>query len=301
MHILLINVNPVVSRLFVLCTRDDEVLLDEVTDVASIENNVYDIVFVDETSYNQDVVEFLASLPNIKKVFISYQSDSVDGFDMTIKKPFLPSQIIEILEDTKENSETLEEIEDSSAPEETESFFEEEQPSIFPLETEEEDLLGIDEVSLDILEKKEEQQPTVLDSDEIEKIKSLLDMDDEDDIVDEMLSEEEIEAKKVQIIKDQLIAEGLEIVEENEIIDELSIDLNGAFNKKESKKKKVKKDMKKEKLKKKKSKKIQFTEKNLERIEDAVEMAMANMTKKQMKKLLKGKEIEVSVKLEDNN
>jgi len=301
MHILLINVNPVVSRLFVLCTRDDEVLLDEVTDVASIENNVYDIVFVDETSYNQDVVEFLASLPNIKKVFISYQSDSVDGFDMTIKKPFLPSQIIEILEDTKENSETLEEIEDSSAPEETESFFEEEQPSIFPLETEEEDLLGIDEVSLDILEKKEEQQPTVLDSDEIEKIKSLLDMDDEDDIVDEMLSEEEIEAKKVQIIKDQLIAEGLEIVEENEIIDELSIDLNGAFNKKESKKKKVKKDMKKEKLKKKKSKKIQFTEKNLEHIEDAVEMAMANMTKKQMKKLLKGKEIEVSVKLEDNN
>jgi uncharacterized membrane protein len=301
MHILLINVNPVVSRLFVLCTRDDEVLLDEVTDVASIENNVYDIVFVDETSYNQDVVEFLASLPNIKKVFISYQSDSVDGFDMTIKKPFLPSQIIEILEDTKENSETLEEIEDSSAPEETESFFEEEQPSIFPLETEEEDLLGIDEVSLDILEKKEEQQPTVLDGDEIEKIKSLLDMDDEDDIVDEMLSEEEIEAKKVQIIKDQLIAEGLEIVEENEIIDELSIDLNGAFNKKESKKKKVKKDMKKEKLKKKKSKKIQFTEKNLERIEDAVEMVMANMTKKQMKKLLKGKEIEVSVKLEDNN
>ena len=301
MHILLINVNPVVSRLFVLCTRDDEVLLDEVTDVASIENNVYDIVFVDETSYNQDVVEFLSSLSTIKKVFISYQSDSVDGFDMTIKKPFLPSQIIEILEDTKENSETLEEIEDSSAPEETESFFEEEQPSIFPLETEEEDLLGIDEVSLDILEKKEEQQPTVLDGDEIEKIKSLLDMDDEDDIVDEMLSEEEIEAKKVQIIKDQLIAEGLEIVEENEIIDELSIDLNGAFNKKESKKKKVKKDMKKEKLKKKKSKKIQFTEKNLERIEDAVEMVMANMTKKQMKKLLKGKEIEVSVKLEDNN
>ena len=50
---------------------------------------------------------------------------------------------------------------------------------------------------------------------------------------------------------------------------------------------------------KKKKKKIAFTEVELERIEDAVEVAIATLKRKQMKKLLKGKEVKVTVKLED--
>jgi len=37
----------------------------------------------------------------------------------------------------------------------------------------------------------------------------------------------------------------------------------------------------------------------MRRIEDAIKVAMSKMTKKQMKKILKGKEIDVRVKLED--
>ena len=48
-----------------------------------------------------------------------------------------------------------------------------------------------------------------------------------------------------------------------------------------------------------KKKKIDFTEVELERIEDAVEVAIATLKRKQMRKLLKGKKIDVTIQLED--
>ena len=263
MHILLINTNPVVSRLLVLCTRDDSVVLDEVSIVEDVQADAYDIIFVDEASYGRDVADLLVKLKRAKKIFISYRSDAMRGFDETIKKPFLPSQITDIINN-----------------------------------------IEIKELETHIEERGDSSTPTVLDSGEIEKIKALLDMDDEIAVPDEVLSEEEIEARKVELIKEQLIKDGLEIVEEDDIVAELSLDLDGTLTKQsEIKEKKTKKSKKKKKskFKKSKNKKIKFTEENMECIEDAVEIAMATMTKKQMKKLLKGKEIEISVKLEDKH
>lgn len=293
MQILLINTNPVVSRLLVLCTRDAAVVLDEVSCVEDIQGDTYDIVLVDEASYARNVADLLMKLGAATKIFISYRSDAMRGFDITIKKPFLPSQITDIIKDVEASilkpvieEETLS-IEDDEA--------EEEIPHIFPLSSDDE-VVAIEEVV------KEPVEPTVLDGDEIEKIKALLDMDDDKDIVEEILSDEALESRKVELIKEQLIADGLEIVDEDEIVEELSIALDGTLEKysdTHEKKKKVKKT--KQKKKKSKYQKIKFTEENMERIEDAVEMAMAMMSKKQMKKLLKGKEIEVRVKLEDNH
>ena len=292
MHILLINANPVVSRLLVLCTRDDTVVLDDVSVVEDVQSGEYDIVFVDEASYGRDVADLLATLGTAKKVFISYRSDDMRGFDITIKKPFLPSQITDIIKE-REGIEIEESIDEESVVIESDEN-EEKIPSIFPLSTEDD----VEEtITLDASE--DDLEPAVLDSDEIEKIKALLDMDDDLTLTEEVLSDEEIEVRKIELIKKQLIADGLEIVEEDEIVEELSIDLDGTLLKnKESKSKKMKQKKQK---KKNKSKKIKFTEDNMEHIEDAVEMAMATMTKKQMKKLLKGKEIEVRVKLEDNH
>ena len=291
MHILLINANPVVSRLLVLCTRDVAVVLDEVTRVEDVQSTVYDIVFVDEASYGRDVNELLVRLGTPKKIFISYRNDMMRGFDVTIKKPFLPSQITDIIKEIK-----VKEIDTPMEEEELvmQSDEKEEVLSIFPLSTED------DEEALNIDESEDDTVTTVLDSDEIEKIKSLLDMDDDLEVIDEQLSEDEIEARKVALIKEQLIAEGLEIIEEDKIVEELSVNLDGTLKK--DKKTKVKKSKnKKQKKQKNKSKKLKFTEENMEHIEDAVEMAMATMTKKQMKKLLKGKEIEMRIKLEDKN
>jgi len=303
MNILLINANPVVSRLLVLCTRDDAVLLDEVATVEEIQGSNYDVVFVDEASYGRDVAEFLAALKSAKKVFISYRSDDMRGFDVTIKKPFLPSQITELIADVEVHNkdEILESEEETLVLEEEEVH--DEMPSIFPLATEEE--------SDDEVLEEDENTSAVLDVDEIEKIKALLDMDDDLELPEVQLSDEEIEARKIEVIKEQLIADGLEIVDENEIVEELSIGLDGSLysaeqttvekSDKKSKKSKAKTKKNDKKKKKSKSKKLKFTEETMEHIEDAVEMAMASMSKKQMKQLLKGKEIEVKIKLEDKS
>jgi uncharacterized membrane protein len=273
MQILLINVNPVVSRLFMLCSREENIAIDEVSRVAAVKNKPYDMIFVDESVYEQNTLALLSQFEAVKKVFISYDCERISGFDMTIEKPFLPSLIIELFESHALQEKTIA-MEKEIALKEVLIIEEEEEeisrvPSIFPLTSEEAD------------------EPNILDISEIEKIKNLLDMDTADEIED-ILSEAEIERRKVSLIKQQLMNEGLEIVEENEIVNELNLNIT--------------KDIKRpKKTKKQKNKKLKFTKKNMERIEDAVEIAMANMTKKQMKKLLKGKEIEIKIMLKGKN
>jgi len=274
MNILLINANPVVSRLLVLCTRNESVVLHEVTTASDITHFDYDVIFVDDDSYDQDISDLFSKLDLAKKIFISYRSDKMMGFDMTIQKPFLPSQIIDIIQNTLTGKE--------SSDNEVNTFTDIRIPEKISLDKDE-------------IEPEETLLPSVLDEDEIDKIKALLDMEEETINNEEILKDDALEARKIELIKEQLIADGLEIVDEDEIVEELSISLDGTL-KKSAKAKKTK-----SKKKKNKSKKIKFTEENMGHIEDAVEMAMASMTKKQMKKLLQGKKIDISVKLQDLN
>jgi hypothetical protein len=251
------------------------------------------VVFVDEASYGRDVAELVCTLKSAKKVFISYRSDDMRGFDVTIKKPFLPSQITELIAGTEgHKEEVVLEIEEETVTKEVEEL-NDGMPSIFPLSAEEE----VPEVEA----VEEESTSVVLDVDEIEKIKALLDMDEDLQVPETELSDEEIETRKIEVIKEQLIADGLEIVDENEIVEELSIGLDGTLGSVKISEKKAKKKKSKKSKKKNKAEKLKFTDETMETIEDAVEMAMASITKKQMKKLLKGKEIEVKIKLEDKH
>jgi len=280
MNILLININPVVSRLLTLCTRDEHIVLDEVESASAVEKVSYDIVFVDETSYVDNVKALLEKLEARKKVFISYSGEAIRGFDETIKKPFLPSQIINIIESV--------DMADSAVSEETNSA--EESISIFPLSTE-------DDEADDTFEIQENAATTILNSDEIERIKALLDMEEDELEVNEdaeLLSDEEYEARKVKVIKEKLIADGLEIVEENEIIEALSKDNGDSFQN-------INKEFEKTKKSKKKSKKKKETEVSLDElayIEEALSVVIANLKPKKIKKFLKGKKIKI--KLEDN-
>ena len=283
MKILLINANPVVSRLLALCTRDESIILDEVKSVDAVKDTQYDLLFVNDASYVDQVNVLLENKRIRKKVFISYDEEPVEGFDLTIKKPFLPSQIIEILESIDMSEEIggseEEPILISSDSLEEEEVQEEELPPIFPLSS------GNAEESDDAIEIIEENLPEVLDSNEIEKIKALLDMDDE--IAENMpISDDEYEARKVKVIKEQLIADGLEIIEEEAIVEELST-IGADSSKKKSKKMKRKK------------KETPFSKKELARIEAAVEVALDKMKPKNIKKLLKGKKVEIKIKLED--
>lgn len=129
MHILLINNNPVVSRLLKLCVKSRDIEIEEIEDAKKASKESYDILFVDDRLYSDDVSLFMEHATLFKSVLFCFEKEYYHLFDKTIKKPFLPSQITQVL----------------------------------------------DEVSKALKQKK--QQNSVLDSDELQKIKALLDLD----------------------------------------------------------------------------------------------------------------------------
>jgi len=278
--ILLINFNPVVSRLFALCTRNADIELEEVEDIGNVENRkYYDLLFVDDASYGENIKEFIESRDIGQKIFISYKQTSNSNFDITLKKPFLPSQILNIIENVTitEKVQEGEEDEPMIFPlEKNESSFEEKEtdtaPSIFPLAKE--------EITEELIIPE---SPHILDSREIEKIKDLLDMEENEILpVEEEFLEEVVEQRKVEAITAQLIADGLEIVEEKEIVETI----HGA---KKSKKKKKKEDT------------GPFSKEEFDAIQKAFKEALFSLKPKKIKKLLKSKKVKLKLKLKDQD
>ncbi len=265
MNILLINTNPVVSRLISLCMRDDDTVFEEVIDANLIVLDRYDIMFVDDASYSDALQYTLTNLMIRKKVFLSAKNsseDSSDYFDEVIKKPFLPSQITAVLE-----SLDLDEIEKIEEKIEEGHF-------IFPLSSEE-------NISKDAIEIEEPKKAEVLDSSEIERIKALLEDDDLELEPVERKHDIDYESRKVEVITQHLESDGLEIVNEDEYVETLS--------KKSKKVKKAKNNEKKEKNKKKET----FT------FEEALIAAVEGMKVKKIKKLLKDADITISINFKD--
>ena len=103
MKILLINNNPVVSRLTALSARKENVELDEIRTISELKASKYDIIFVDGESYNNDVSNIIRNSGVEKRVLFYVQGgdEHQSIFTKTILKPFLPSEVSEILRDTK--------------------------------------------------------------------------------------------------------------------------------------------------------------------------------------------------------
>jgi len=270
MNILLINTNPVVSRLIYLCVGDEDIVFEEVTDVSAVALDRYDIVFVDDASYIDGLEDTLNKLMIRKKVFLSsknFSEDLMDSFDEVIKKPFLPSQITAVLESL--DVDKIEKIEEKI----------EEGHFIFPLFSEEN--TSEDDIEEDAIEIEEPKKAEVLDSSEIERIKALLEDDDLELEPVEMEHDIDCEARKVEVITQHLESDGLEIVNEDEYIETLS--------KKSKKVKKAKNNKKKKKNKKEET----FT------FEEALIAAVEGMKVKKIKKLLKDADITISINFKD--
>ena len=236
MNILLINTSPVVSRLISIFVNE-KTFLDEPKNTSELKLSKYDLVFVDDDSYILEIEQLLKNTPFLKKVLLSSKKmpDSiVEYFDEVIQKPFLPSQIREVIDSTskyiKQNS-----IKNSTF-----------------------------------------EKSNILDKNEISKIKDLLDDSEEDKNF--LIDEDNYESRKVEVITEHLESDGLEIVKEDEIVNILS-------EKPNDKKKKIKR------------KKIS---KNSETFEDKLLLAVERMGTKKLKRLLKGAEINISIKFKDN-
>jgi len=107
MKILLINSNPVVSRLTALSARKEEIQIDEVQEINEVNNNQYDIVFVDSDSWSKEVDSAISKdIQAQKRVLFYGQDDDNDEefFDVTILKPFLPSEVSTIIRSVEKKS-----------------------------------------------------------------------------------------------------------------------------------------------------------------------------------------------------
>lgn len=99
MKILLLNNNPVVNKLVTLSaqkTGDDLVLADS---IEAVESRNYDLLIVDDALYSSDIMdELYGKIEYTKSLFVcSRDAMATDEFDAVLKKPFLPTDLVELL------------------------------------------------------------------------------------------------------------------------------------------------------------------------------------------------------------
>ena len=173
MHILLVNTNPVVSRLIALNTRDDTAIeVDEINGSEMIPGEWYDVVFLDEKCCDAEVMgAYLQKVRAERKIlFSSRKENNIEGIDRVIMKPFLPSEITTVLQSILQHKEM-------AVKEEL----------LLPVESEE------------VNENSGKEEILILDGQEIELIKQLL-LDEEQE--SEENEESEVEPESV-IAKEQ--------------------------------------------------------------------------------------------------
>lgn len=249
MRILLINSNPVVSRLIALCTRESAMQLTEILVQNEIGNVFYDVVFIDDAALASFSDTYIASLHTDYIVLLSAtHTQCPDFIDEVIKKPFLPSSILNLLENLKQ--EVYQEREEHTVSSEINA---EETTDTSPYTNE------------------------ILDLNEIERIKSLLDMDEEERDEPLWANEEELEDLKRKVIKQNLIDDGLEIIEDD-LMSALESNLSLTVTHPHTA---TKEDQK------------TFEEKLLE--------AIVSMKIKKIKKLLRGAKVTINIEFKEEN
>ena len=176
MKILLLNDNPVVTKLVTLSAQKTD---DEVTVAHSVEEapeGSYDLLVIDDAQYNEDAYAELQNKIEFKKsLFIcSRDNKSGENFSATIKKPFLPTDLVELFTNLKKNLDVVEDIPEDVSDEEL----------LDGLELEGlDDLDELEDMDDELILDDEELGESVLDDEEAQKVKELLDetQDDESD------------------------------------------------------------------------------------------------------------------------
>jgi len=255
MKILLINNNPVVSRLTALSARKEDIEIDEIQEVTELSSDTYDIVFVDGDSFSKDVRDVIAENMKVKKTVLFYAEDDEEeksSFDLSILKPFLPSEVsavirsVEDLEEVsveqekivedfnvfenekKEPREELFRLDDDvlldekveEKKEEVKSSFDEKLEEAFPLK-----INGLDDEE----ESKKEEIELALDEElfsplssdnKIEEKEELLEFDLDDKLFEEKEEpkmEERLKEEKLFTLDEEVVAPTTKILDESEI------------------------------------------------------------------------------------
>ena len=238
MKILLLNDNPVVNKLVTLSAQKTSDELDVVDSLDSLQPGEYDLLIVDDTMYNDDMFSELKSkiIFSSSLYICSRDAAKVEAFSSTLKKPFLPTDLVELfLKFSKEvnmSSSSKEEI--ATDPDELEEFDTQELVLDEDLDTEE---LSLEDEDLDLSLDDE----LLLEDDELVLEDDDLNLDDElslgdEELDDELLFDDEdltggesiLDDDEAQKVKDLLDETSDEVVAEYDIqfaADELGLPL----------------------------------------------------------------------------
>jgi uncharacterized membrane protein len=199
MHFLLINDNPAVSRLILLSVEKLGFRIDEIPSFQEIPRENYDMVFVNNVQYDEEMVH-IKKMDRLSKhfIYIGARGESKpSNMDFVIEKPFLPTDFIDLVTkiDTDSNehiTEPEEFIDDFELPKlkDDVDVFADEKDSLNNEDTDiplnlsdlQENEIGLDEEILEESEKEnntqaeedDENLDSVLDRDEINEVKLLL-------------------------------------------------------------------------------------------------------------------------------
>jgi hypothetical protein len=180
MDILLINTNPVVSRIIALCSKDLDANITIKDSLQEDDLNSFNTIFIDDNLYNEEIANILKSTHLGKRVLLKSKNFELKDdvlFDYVVDKPFLPSKIIEILSQ------------------------------------------GDEDIVFDIDNIGDDYDTQILDTKELNKIKQILDDETLPPHIEEI---DDIEIKKVELIKVQLKSDGVEIINQDEYINNIT-------------------------------------------------------------------------------
>ncbi len=114
MRMLLINQNPVVSKLSGLSAQKSGFEVVETPFPQEIEEGPYDILFVDDARLDEVDVQDIKRRIGVHRTCLIYSDDEkkAEGFDYYLKKPFLPTEMVDLLSEIKDDM-LLPEIEEA--------------------------------------------------------------------------------------------------------------------------------------------------------------------------------------------
>jgi len=221
-NILLLNDNPVVNKLVTLSAQKTSDVLTIVKNLDELQSGSYDLRLIDDGMYEEDLLtKIKETVAYDKSLFIcSKDAPKVDAFTATFKKPFLPTDLVELFLLFAKESNLPPQEKEEFTPLAMEDNDEEQISDLEDLDLANEDLLDedfdisslddelslddglddtefkpeeLDDLSLDEFsfadmdddETDNELNKSILDKDEVEEVKNLLD-EEESDLNDEL-------------------------------------------------------------------------------------------------------------------
>ena len=247
MKILLLNDNPVVTKLVTLSAQKTSDTLEVVDNVDAIEGSSYDLLVVDDTLYSTEAMSALnEKITFSKSLYIcSRDAESVDTFTSTLKKPFLPTDLVELFASFGENISKVEEvnIESDAESDEVSELDELEEISLendsdeADKEPEELEDISLDEdideldddLELEDLEEVELDEELDLDDVELEEELNLDDLDKEVDLESDAKSDEdseldELEGLSLEDDSEESVLDKDDLQEVQDLLDEVNIE-----------------------------------------------------------------------------